>query len=141
AERGEVLAEAVEHALPELALHRRTRAARAGAARPAAEQAAAVAPGRRRLARGLAFADRFQRRLECGPLAIVELQRPGGAREVLAHAAARRAGGGSAFHRLGGLVAQRRIGHLEHALALADLDLGVDREPGQQRAVAVVHRD
>src|SRR5690606_41708641 len=121
--------EAVEDALPELPLHRGTPAARAAATRPAtaAEQAAAVAGGRRRRARGLAFADRFQGRIERGPLAIVELQRLGGTRKVLAHAApARGPGGGRAFHGLRGLVAQRRVGDLEHAFALADLDLGID---------------
>src|SRR5690606_17199985 len=143
AEPGEVLAEAVEHALPELPLHRGTPAARAATTRSAAaEQAAAVAGGRRRLARGLAFADRFQRGLERGPLAIVELQRLGGTRKALAPAApARGPGGGRAFGGLRGLVAQRSVGDLEYALALAHLDLGIDGEPGQQRAVAVVHRD
>lgn len=43
--------------------------------------------------------------------------------------------------RVAGLEAQRRIGQLEHARLLADLDLGVDGQPRQQGAVTVVHRN
>src|SRR5690606_25617581 len=139
-ERREVLLVAVQDALADLRLHGTVATAAGPWPAGTAEHAVALLPWRG-LARALPLFDRGDDGVEGGLLRGVQVQRGRRAGEVFGHRAAAAASGRARRFARGAfvrrLVAQRRIGDLEHVVALADLDLGVHGQPRQQGAVAV----